>query len=134
MAKNAPNKLIFGQNMYFYGFYQFLKGFWKILKIGRFLAEKWSFSAYFANFNYRFLKIYKIECLEPHGGPNKLNIRMDSFWGILKKIIYPIFDILIFRDFLAPEKCKIGKNRLKMAIFELSGAKKSRKIKISKIW
>ena len=55
---------------------------------------------------------------------------MDSLWGILKEIIYQIFDILIFRDFLDPEKCKIGKNRLKMAIFGLSGAEKSQKIKI----
>ena len=85
-------------------------------------------------FNGRFLKIYKNECLEPLGSPNKLKIEMDSLWGILKKIIYQIFDILIFRDFLDPEKCKIGKNHLKMAIFGLSGAIKSQKIKISKIW
>ena len=78
--------------------------------------------------------MYKIECLEPHEGPNNLKIGLDSLWGTLKKIIYQIFDIFIFRDFLDPEKCKIGKNRLKMAIFGLSGAKKSRKIKISKIW
>ena len=59
---------------------------------------------------------------------------MDSPWGILKKFIYQIFDILIFRDFLDLEKCKIGKKRQKTAIFGLYGAKKSRKIKISKIW
>ena len=81
----------------------------------------------------RFLKIYKNECLEPLGGPNELKIKMDSLWGILKKIIYQIFDILIFRDFLDPEKRKIGKKRQKTAIFGLYGAKKSRKIKISKI-
>ena len=85
-------------------------------------------------FNDRFLKIYENECLEPLGGPNKLKIEMDSLWGILKKIIYQIFDILIFRDFLDPEKRKIGKKRQKAAIFGLYGAKKSRKIKISKIW
>ena len=27
MAKNALNELIFGPDVYFYGFYQFLKGF-----------------------------------------------------------------------------------------------------------
>ena len=86
------------------------------------------------DFNGRFLKIHKNECLEPLGGPNKLKMEMDSLWGILKKLIYQIFDILIFRDFSGPEKCKIGKNRLKFAIFGLLGAKKSRKIKMSKIW
>ena len=30
------------------------------------------------------------------GGTNKLKIEMDSLWGILKKIVYQIFDILIF--------------------------------------
>ena len=50
MAKNALNELIFGPVMYFYGFYQILKGFWKILKIGRFLAEKRPFRAYRASF------------------------------------------------------------------------------------
>ena len=107
------------------------------MKIGRFLAEKRSFSAFFLpilDFNGRFLKIHKNECLEPLGGPNKLKIEMDSLWGILKKFIYQIFDILIFRDFSGPKKCKIGKNRLKFAIFGLLGAKKSRKIKMSKIW
>ena len=49
MAKNAPNELKFGPDMYFYEFYQILKDFWKIFKIGRFLAEKPSFSAYFAS-------------------------------------------------------------------------------------
>ena len=88
---------------------------------------------FFANF-VRFFKIYKNECSEPLGGANKLKIEMDSLWGILKKIIYQIFDILIFRDFSGPEKSKIRKNRLKYAIFGLLGAKKSRKIKISKIW
>ena len=82
------------------------------------------------DFNGRFLKINKNECSDPLGGPNKLKMEMDSLWGILEKFIYQIFDILIFRDFSGPEKCKIGKNCLKMAIFGLSGAKKSQKIKL----
>ena len=49
-VKNAPNKLIFGQNMYLYGFNQYPKGLLKFLKIGRFFTKKRSFSAYFANF------------------------------------------------------------------------------------
>ena len=35
--------------MYFYEFYQILEDFLKIFKIGRFLAEKRSFSAFFAS-------------------------------------------------------------------------------------
>ena len=77
---------------------------------------------------------HKIECLEPPSGPNGLKFSTHTLRDSLKKFIYQIFDILIFRDFWAPEKCKIGKNRLKMAIFGLSGAKKLRKTIKSKIW
>ena len=49
MAKNAPNELKFGPDMYFYEFYQILEDFWKIFKIGRFLAKKPPFSAFFAS-------------------------------------------------------------------------------------
>ena len=48
MAKNASNELKFRPYMYFYEFYQILEDFWKIFKIGRFLAKKQSFSAFFA--------------------------------------------------------------------------------------
>ena len=51
MAKKRPNELKFGQNMYFQGFYQIPKDFWKIFKIGQFLAKKRPFSAYFASEN-----------------------------------------------------------------------------------
>ena len=34
MAKNAPNELKFGPDMYFYEFYQIPEDFWKIFKIG----------------------------------------------------------------------------------------------------
>ena len=49
MAKNAPNELKFGPDMYFYEFYQIPEDFWKIFKIGRFLAEKRSFCAFCAS-------------------------------------------------------------------------------------
>ena len=39
MAKNASNELKFGPDMYFYEFYQNLKDFLEILKIGWILAE-----------------------------------------------------------------------------------------------
>ena len=49
MAKNAPNELKFGPDMYFYEFYHIPEDFWEIFKIGRFLAEKPPFSAFFAS-------------------------------------------------------------------------------------
>ena len=52
MAKNAPNELKFRPDMYFYEFYQILEDFWKIFKIGRFLAEKQLFSAVFALYTF----------------------------------------------------------------------------------
>ena len=82
---------------------------------------------------FRTRKMHKIECLEPSSGSNGLKFSTHTLIDSLKKFIYQIFDIFIFRDFLDPEKCEIGKNRLKLAIFGLSAAKKSRKIKISKI-
>ena len=48
MVKNAPNELKFGPDMYFYEFYQIPEDFWKIFKIGRFLAQKRPFCAFFA--------------------------------------------------------------------------------------
>ena len=39
MAKNAQNELKFGQDMYFYEFYQIPKDTWKIFKIGRLRRE-----------------------------------------------------------------------------------------------
>ena len=47
-------------------------------------------------------KTHKIECLEPPSGPNWLKFSTHTLRDSLKKFIYQIFDILIFRDFLAP--------------------------------
>ena len=47
MAKNAPNELKLGPDMYLYEFYQNPEDFWKIFKIDRFLAEKRPFSVFF---------------------------------------------------------------------------------------
>ena len=49
MVKNVSNELRFWQDMYFYEFYQIPEDFWKIYKIGRFLAEKRSFRAFCAS-------------------------------------------------------------------------------------
>ena len=114
--------------------------FWKICLDNWKLVDFWQKNGHLArfrvvfSFNGRYLKIYKSRNNFDHSGPNKLKFGLGSLWSSLKKIIYQIFDILIFRDFLGSKKCRIGKNRQKMAFFGLYGAKKSRKIKISKIW
>ena len=66
MAKNAPNELKFWPDMYFYGFYQILKDFWKIFKIGWFLAVKPSFSAFFASWFWNFFSTENVT------GPSKM--------------------------------------------------------------
>ena len=44
IAKNSPNELEFGPNMYFYEFYQIPEDVCDIFKISRFLAKKRSFT------------------------------------------------------------------------------------------
>jgi len=94
MAKNAPNELKFISDMCFYEFHQILKDFWKIFKIGRFLADKPPFSVYLAS---RFWKKNfrgkcnnplknasidpKIDIETPYGAGNS---RKERFWEILK--------------------------------------------------
>ena len=46
IPKNDPNDSKIVPNMYFNGFYQILKNFWKILKIGHFMPEKLRFFAF----------------------------------------------------------------------------------------
>ena len=119
--------------MGFINFWKDFGNFWK-------LVDFWPKYGHLArilpilDFNGRFLKIYKISYNFGHSGPNKPKFGLDSLWGSFKKMPYQIFDILFFCDFLDPKKCRIGKNRQKMAFFGLSEAKKSRKIKKSKIW
>ena len=54
MAKNAPNELKFGPDIYFYEFYQILRDFLEILKICGFSAEKRPFSVFSASRNRTF--------------------------------------------------------------------------------
>ena len=51
MLKNASNELKFGPEMYFYLFYQILEDLCKIFKIEHFMADKLSFSVFFASQN-----------------------------------------------------------------------------------
>ena len=51
MAKNASTDLKFGPDMYFYLFYQILEDLCKIVKIEHFMADKLSFSVFFASQN-----------------------------------------------------------------------------------
>ena len=66
MAKNAPNELKFGPDMYFYEFYQILEDFLEILKICRFSAEKRPFSAFSALQNRTFFSTENVS------GPSKM--------------------------------------------------------------
>ena len=84
------------------------------------------------DFNYRFLKIYKIECLEPHSGPNGLKISTHTLRDSFKKFIYQIFDILFFRDFLAPKSPKIAVFRRFLPILHFRGPKNREKLKYQK--
>ena len=105
MAKNAPNELKFLPDMYFYGFYQILKDFWKIFKIGRFLVVKPSFSAFFAsrfrnfffdgkcNRAFKNAQIWlKISILVAYYVFNKI---MDGFWMIFN-----------FSEFMGLQSCR----------------------------
>ena len=84
MAKNAPNELEFLPDMYFYKFYQIPEDFWKNFKIGRFLARKPPFSAYFAsrfrNFFFDGNRIQKCSDLAE-------NHSVDSFWCEESKLV-----------------------------------------------
>ena len=49
MAKNAPNELKFGPDMYFYEFYQILVDFWKFSKLADFWPKNGNLSMYSAS-------------------------------------------------------------------------------------
>ena len=51
---------------------------------------------------FRTQKMYKSQNNFKGHGPNGLKFNTYTLRDSLKKIIYQIFDILIFRDFLAP--------------------------------
>ena len=93
--------------MYFYEFYQIPEDFWKIFKIGQFLAEKRSFSAFcasrFRNFFFDGNRIrafknaqiwLKISILVSYYVFNKT---MDGFWMILN-----------FGEFMGLQSCRGG--------------------------
>ena len=92
MVKNAPNELKFGPDMYFYEFYQIPEDFWKIFKIGGFLAKndhsrvfRVAISKLFFDGNriraFKNAQIWlKISILDAYYVFNKT---MDGFWMIL---------------------------------------------------
>ncbi len=101
MAKNAPNELKFGPDMYFYEFYQILEDFWKIFKIGRFLAEKRPFSAFSASQNRTFFFDGKrIRAFK--NAQNGLKISILILYNALNRTMEGIFDILSFGHFMRP--------------------------------
>ena len=107
MVKNAPNELKFGPDMYFYEFYQILKDFWKIFKIGRFLAGKRPFSAYSASRNCNFF--FDGKCNRAFkNAQNWLKISILLVYNALKRNTTRIFDILSFCHFMRPQRHQGG--------------------------
>ena len=107
MAKNALNELIFGPDMYFYGFYQFPKGFLKILKIGRFLAKKPPFSAFFASqFRNFFFDGNRIRAFK--NAPIWLKISILVAYYVFNKNGGGFWMILNFGDFMGLQICRGG--------------------------
>ena len=99
MAKNAPNELKFGPDMYFYEFYQVLQDFWKIFKIGRYLAEKRPFRAYQAARNRNFF--FDGKCIRAFkNAQNWLKISILIIYNALNKSWLGILDILSFCQFM----------------------------------
>ena len=107
MVKNAPNKLKFVPDMYFYEFYQILKDFLKIFKIGRFLAEKRQFSAYSASRNRNFF--FDGKCNRAFkNAQNGLKISILLVYNALKRNTEGIFDILSFCHFMRLQRHQGG--------------------------
>ena len=101
MAKNAPNELKFGPDMYFYEFYQILEDFLEILKICRFSAEKRPFSAFSASRNRTFF--FDGKCNRAFkNAQNGLKISILLVYNALKRNTEGIFDILSFCHFMRP--------------------------------
>ena len=88
MAKNISNELKIRLEMYFYGFYQIPGDILKIYKIGRFLAEKLSFSAFFV---YIWGKVTQNGYLNGHkmakNAPNELKFGPDMYFHEFYQIL-----------------------------------------------
>ena len=107
MAKNAPNELKFLPDMYFYEFYQIPEDFWKIFKIGRFLAGKPPFSAYFASrFRNFFFDGNRIRAFK--NAPIWLKISILVAYYVFNKSWDGFWMILNFGDFMGLQSCREG--------------------------
>ena len=85
--------------MYIYEFNQILEDFWKIFKIGRFLAEKRPFSAFSASRNHTFFFDGKrIRAFK--NAQNGLKISILILYNALNRTMEGIFDILSFGRFM----------------------------------
>ena len=108
MAKNALNELKFGPGMYFYEFYQILEDFWKIFKIGWFLAEKLSFSAFFASWFRNFF--FDGNCIRAFKNAQIwLKISILVAYCVFNKANYGFWMILSFGDFMWHQRCQEGR-------------------------
>ena len=116
MAKNAPNDLKFLPDMYFYEFYQIPEDFWKISKIGRFLAEKWSFSAFSASrFRNFFFDGKRNRAFK--NAQNWLKISILVAYYVFNKSWYGFLMISNFGDFTCLQSCREGYFRSFLANF-----------------
>ena len=108
MAKNAPNELKFWPDMYFYEFDQIPEDFWTIFKIGRFLAEKRSFRAFWASrFRNFFFDGNRIRAFKNAQIRLKISIYLLPIM-CLTKVTYLYWIILSFGDFICVQSCGVG--------------------------
>ena len=100
MVKNAPNKLKFVPDMYFYEFYQILKDFLKFSKFADFWPKNGIF-AYSASRNQIFF--FDEKCNRAFkNAQNGLKISILLVYNVLKRNTEGIFDILSFCHFMRP--------------------------------
>ena len=91
--KSGPNYLKFGPEVYLNDFYQILKYFWKILKIGKNLGKKRTFFKIFAS-NFEKKTLTKSELTYWKNCPIKLKFGQNVARVPLYKFIRALLDIL----------------------------------------
>ena len=107
MSKKGLIKLKLGTNVYFYAFYWLTNDFLKILKIGRFLAKKRSFSTFFS---LRFLNFF-FDGKRNRAFKNAqiwLKISILVAYYVFNKSCYGFWMILNFGDFMGLQSCQEG--------------------------
>ena len=83
MAEIASNELKFEPDMYFYVFYQILEDLCKNFKIEQFMAEKLSFSVFFASRNLRHFSTKKML----KNASNELKFGLEMYFYLFDQIL-----------------------------------------------